>query len=128
MALVILILKYVAALIVGGIICFYFLFPMIGQWLKGLVKRLEDANKRMEQEREKILNQTTKRTYDDQKAIDGLYMDESDIKSAYERRWISPEDWEEEKFLDQCKERKDGKIDIQKLEDRTGKRKVDRQG
>lgn len=84
MALVVLILEYIAALIAGGVICFYFLFPMIGQWIVNLCKRLEAVNKRMERERERILNQTTKRTYDDQKAIDGLYMTQDEIKSAYE--------------------------------------------
>lgn len=116
-AFMVLILQYIAALFVGGFICFKFLFPMIGQWLKNLCKKLEDANERMEREREKILNQTTKRTYDDQKVIDGLYMDESDIKSAYEGNGFpksikAEQNTEEKTFLDQCKERKDGKINI----------------
>lgn len=87
-----LILNYIFVLFALGVwlfLCFKFLFPMIGQWLKGLVKRLEDANKRMEREREKILNQTTKRTYDDQKVIDGLYMTQDEIKFLYEKEGFS---------------------------------------
>jgi len=49
------VIQYVLALSAGAWICFKWLFPMIGRWIVDLCKRLEDANKKMEQEREKVL-------------------------------------------------------------------------
>ena len=77
------VIQYGLTLILGGWICFKHLFPMIGRGIVNLCKRLEDANKEMEQEREKILEQRShKRLADDKCVIDGLYMDENDIEEC----------------------------------------------
>lgn len=76
-------IQYILVLIAGGWICFKWLFPMLGRWIVDLCKKLEDANKRMEQEREKILEQRSpKRLADDKCVIDALYMDENDIRGC----------------------------------------------
>lgn len=58
------ILQYVIALFIGGVICFCWLFPMIGEWIKDSAKKFEDENEKMEQEIEEILQ---RKRYDNKK-------------------------------------------------------------
>lgn len=88
-------IRYGLVLIGAGWVCFKWLFPMIGQWCCNLCKKLEDANKRMEQEREKMLDphsvswedlkkREAQRKADDKCVIDGLYMDENEIEECHD--------------------------------------------
>lgn len=74
---------YVLALILMGWILSKIVFPMIGRWIVDLCKKLEAANRRMEQEREAVLGQQVQKRKDDKCVIDGLYIDENDIEEAY---------------------------------------------
>jgi len=57
----VLILEYIVALIAGGVICFCFLFPMIGQWIINFNHKLQNRIAKLkaeeDQRKEKAIKQ-----------------------------------------------------------------------
>jgi len=68
------ILQYVSSLIVGGFICFRYLFPILEKLIKMKAEQIQ-------------------RTKENKKWIDEYF---KKSKSMYKERWIQKEDWEDQ--------------------------------